>query len=77
MTNITSKIARCLALPILAAGIAGGAALGMASTASAAPVISSNDSGNFFAPTTHATPAPSSTPGAQAHRHHHQHHFGI
>jgi len=77
MTIITSKIARCLALPILAAGIAGGAALGIASAASAAPVISSNHNGNFNAPSTHATPAPSITPGARAHRHHHQHHFGI
>jgi hypothetical protein len=76
MTNIT----RCLALPILAAGIAGGAAIGMAGIASAtstdttagsAPSISTTD-GNFHAPATYATPAYTPVPGSQAWRHYHR-----
>jgi hypothetical protein len=67
---MTSSIARYLALPILAAGIAGGAIVGTVGVANAAPSISSNDSGNFHAPTIRATPPQTVQPGARWHRHH-------
>ena len=35
-TNIARRVARCIALPAVAAGIIGGAALGLAGTANAA-----------------------------------------
>lgn len=61
-----SRFARLAALPIVSAGILGGAAVGLATTASAQtqdPV----GPGYSYAPQTHATPAPSQTPGWQAH----------
>ncbi|MGH3642510.1 MAG: hypothetical protein ACRDUX_26180 [Mycobacterium sp.] len=77
--NITTvrKLARYLALPLVAAGIAGGAVLGTAGAANAAPSISSNDRGNFHSPNTRATPPPSAHPGGQWHRHHHGLHFSF
>jgi hypothetical protein len=76
MTNsIARTLARYLALPILAAGIGGAAVLGSASFASAAPSISSNDSGNFYAPTMRAKPPVLVQPGARWHRQH-GHAFG-
>ena len=35
-THIARRVARCMALPVVAAGIIGGVALGLASTANAA-----------------------------------------
>ena len=62
-----NTIARYLALPILSAGILGGAALGMASMANAA---TQNDAQPGIAahPNTKAHPAPNATPGW--HNHH-------
>ena len=82
MTTITTTIARFVALPIVSAGIIGGAALGLAGTAGAsttintttagsAPSISTVD-GNFHAPTTYATPAWNPVPGVQAWRYYHR-----
>jgi hypothetical protein len=68
-TTTARRLARYLALPLVAAGIAGGAVLATAGVASAAPSISSNDSGNFHSPSTRATPPPAHT-GARWHRHH-------
>jgi hypothetical protein len=68
MTNIT----RLLALPVLSAGIIGGAALGLAGTANAsaqAPV----GPGYSYSPTVKAHPAPSATPGWRSH--HGAHHI--
>ncbi|HYO01444.1 MAG TPA: hypothetical protein VET27_05950 [Mycobacterium sp.] len=77
MTNsIAPKLARYAALPILAAVIAAGALLGTAGAACAAPSISSNDSGNFYAPTIRATPPVLVQPGARWHRQHHRFDFG-
>jgi hypothetical protein len=77
MTNTTARtLAHYLALPILAAGIAGGALLGTAGAASAAPSISSNDSGNFYAPTIRATPPVLVQPGARWHRQHNRFNLG-
>lgn len=78
MATITTTIARFVALPIIAAGIAGGAALGFAGAASAAttpgaaPSISTTD-GNFHAPTTYSRPM-TIAPGARAHREYHRSH---
>jgi hypothetical protein len=80
MTTITNTIARYIALPIISAGIIGGAALGLAGAANAtstattpgaAPSISTTD-GNFHAPITHATPAWNPVPGAKAWREYHR-----
>ncbi len=51
-----SRIARVFALPLLAAGIIGGAALGLAGTAGAA-VGFDNAGGMVATPDTYATPA--------------------
>ena len=61
-----TKIARIVALPIVSAGIIGGAALGLAGVASAqtqAPV----GPGYSYAPQTHATPAATQQAGWHAH----------
>ena len=79
MSTITN-IARLIALPIVSAGIIGGAALGRAGAATAAstpttagpaPSISTID-GNFHAPTTYAMPAYNPPIGVQAWREYHR-----
>jgi hypothetical protein len=62
MTNIT----RLLALPVLSAGIIGGAALGLAGTANAS-AQAPNGPGYSYSPQVKAHPAPSATPGWRAH----------
>ncbi|NTY61531.1 hypothetical protein [Mycolicibacterium sphagni] len=62
-----NTIARYLALPILSAGIIGGA-LGLAGAASAAETAP--HSGIVATPQTHATPAAEASPGYWWHRHH-------
>jgi hypothetical protein len=80
MTIITT-IARFAALPIVAAGIAGGAALGLAGAAGATTTTTtttgptstvSTINGNFNAPTTYATRAYDPQPGVQAWRTYHR-----
>jgi hypothetical protein len=68
-TTINRTLARYIALPIVSAGIIGGAALGLAGAANAAPTVPSHT-------TVHATPAAPIAPGAQAHRAHHHNHAG-
>ncbi|BBX02758.1 hypothetical protein BST36_03390 [Mycolicibacterium moriokaense] len=62
-TTITHRIARYIALPIMSAGIVGGAALGMAGMANAATTTPSGP-GYSYAPSVKA-PA-----GGQLHHHH-------
>ena len=64
MTNntIPARIARYIALPVVSAGIIGGAALGMAGMANAAPQIEPNGP-NKFTPSVTAQPAPGVDPG--------------
>ncbi|MDT5015965.1 MAG: hypothetical protein QOD39_2125 [Mycobacterium sp.] len=71
MTNntITARITRYMAMPIVSAGIIGGAALGMAGMANADPV----GPGYQYSPTTTAAPAPEAQPGW--HNHHGVHHI--
>jgi hypothetical protein len=62
MTNIT----RLLALPILFAGLIGGAALGLAGTANAAAQAPTGP-GYSYSPTVKAKPAPTQQPGWRNH----------
>jgi hypothetical protein len=59
------KIARIVALPIVSAGILGGAALGLAGMANAQTVGSQAPTGPgySYSPQTHAHPAPTAKPG--------------
>lgn len=70
--TITARIARFIALPMVSAGIIGGAALGMAGMASAATMVD-NTGPNYTAPAVKAHPAPSSAPGW--YNHHGVHHI--
>jgi len=68
--NIKSsrRFVRYFALPVVSAGIIGGAALGMAGMANAAtPVASDPKPGIVAAPEVKAHPAPSATPGWHGH----------
>lgn len=60
-----SNIARIVALPIVSAGILGGAALGLAGMASAQTIggQAPTGPGYSYAPQTHAHPAPTAKPG--------------
>jgi hypothetical protein len=67
---MNANIARYIALPVVSAGILGGAALGLAGMASAATTTTHNGSSVTIvtSPDTYAKPAPSALPGW---RHHH------
>jgi hypothetical protein len=67
---MNANIARYIALPIVSAGILGGAALSLAGMASAATTTTQNGSSVTIvtSPDTYAKPAPSALPGW---RHHH------
>lgn len=60
------KITRLVALPIVSAGIIGGAALGLAGTASAQTQAPTGP-GYSYSPQTTAHPAATQQPGWQAH----------
>ena len=71
-TKMARTFGRYIALPVLSAGMIGGAALGMAGMANAAPSTNSpgashieapHSNGNMFAPHTKAHPAPNMLPG--------------
>jgi hypothetical protein len=64
-TTIAHRIARYIALPVMSAGIIGGAALGMAGMASAATSTAPSGPGYSYAPTVKAPLA------AQGHPHQH------
>ena len=67
---MNAHIARYIALPIVSAGILGGAALGLAGMASAAVTTTETSTGTSIVttPDTYAKPAPNVMPGW---RHHH------
>ena len=69
---MNATIARYIALPIVSAGILGGAALGLAGMASAAVTTTDHSTGTAIvtSPDTYAKPAPNAIPGW---RHHHGH----
>jgi hypothetical protein len=67
MTTMTRSFARYFALPIVSAGIIGGAALGMAGMASAATQTQPSGPGHSYAPIVKAHPAPQAQPGWQGH----------
>jgi hypothetical protein len=62
-TNITRTFARYFGLPIVSAGIIGGAALGMAGMANAATPTQPSGPGHSYAPIVKAHPAPEAQPG--------------
>ncbi len=68
MTTFAPTVARYFALPIVSAGIIGGAALGMAGMANAAPQNQPTRPGHSYAPSVKAHPAPEAMPGW--HNHH-------
>lgn len=61
--NVARTFGRYIALPAISAGIIGGAALGMAGMANAAPSTDSPGASHVFAPHTKAHPAPDALPG--------------
>jgi hypothetical protein len=61
-----TKTTRRLALPLLSAGIIGGAALGLAGTANASAQAPTGP-GYSYSPSVKAHPAPSATPGWRSH----------
>jgi hypothetical protein len=67
MTTMTRSFARYFALPIVSAGIIGGAALGMAGMASAATQAQPIGPGHSYTPVVKAHPAPQAQPGWQVH----------
>jgi hypothetical protein len=66
-TNITRTFAHYFALPIVSAGIIGGAALGMAGMASAATQTQPSGPGYSYSPNVKAHPAPQAQPGWHGH----------
>jgi hypothetical protein len=70
MTKTTRRPALVLALPIVSAGIIGGAALGLAGMANAAATGGQTPTGPgySYSPGTYAKPAPTQVPGW--HNHH-------
>ena len=73
-----TTISRIIALPILAAGIFGGAVLGMSGMAHASAGLGGQEPtgpGHSFSPQTHAHPAPAMQPGW--HHHHGAGHIAI
>ena len=71
-TTITRSFARYIALPIVSAGILGGAALGLAGMANATTTVTQNgpSASIVTSPDTYAKPAPNAIPGWH---HHHGH----
>ena len=71
MTNtIARSFARYIALPVVSAGIIGGAALGLAGMANATTTVTQNgpNASIVTSPDTYAKPAPNALPGW--HHHH-------
>lgn len=65
-TNITRRIVRSFALPVLSAGVIGTAALGLAGVANAG-TYTQPQPGVVAAPSVKAHPAPSAMPGTHHH----------
>jgi hypothetical protein len=66
--NVIRSFARYIALPVVSAGIIGGAALGLAGMANAAVTTTQDSTSIVTSPDTFAKPAPNAMPGW---RHHH------
>jgi hypothetical protein len=72
-TNIASRIGRCVAAPVVLAGIIGGAALGLAGMANAGTYPSHDPTprpGIVATPQTKAQPPATAIPGKRWHRDH-------
>ena len=66
MATIVTTLTRFVVLPVVSAGIIGGAAIGMAGTANAAEQDPAGSS-YTYSPDTHAYPAPVPVPGYENH----------
>jgi hypothetical protein len=67
-TNTAGRLVRFFALPVVSAGIIGGAALGMAGIANAATSVASDPQPGIMAtPQVKAHPAPQAQPGWHGH----------
>jgi ABC-type enterobactin transport system permease subunit len=62
-----TKIVRLIALPVLSAGVIGGAALGLAGAAGATTTTTPQGPGHSFSPDTRAHIGPSATSSHQGH----------
>jgi hypothetical protein len=69
-TTIARRFARYIALPVVSAGIIGGAAIGLAGVANASDVSTPRPPHIVATPQTIADPAPNAAPGGWWHRHH-------
>ena len=69
-TQSKSRIARIVIMPVAAASIAGGVALGLSGAANASAAESPSGPAVVAVPQTTAHPAPNATPGNWWHRHH-------
>jgi hypothetical protein len=67
MNTTTTRFARYFALPVVSAGIIGGAALGLAGAASATTSTEPTGPGYSYGPTVTAPPAPEAQPGWRWH----------
>jgi hypothetical protein len=63
-----NMIARYIALPVVSAGILGGATLGLAGMANATTPTSPTGPGDSYAPSVKAKPAPEAKPGWRNHK---------
>ncbi len=63
-----NSIARYIALPIVSAGILGGAAVGVAGMANATTSTEPSGPGHSYAPSVKAKPAPEAKPGWHNHK---------
>jgi hypothetical protein len=63
-----NMIARYIALPVVSAGIFGGAALGLAGMANAATTTQPTGPGYSYSPSVKAKPAPEAMPGWRNHK---------
>ena len=68
-TNIARRFARYIALPVVSAGVIGGAPLGLAGMANAATTVTQNGGSVAIvtSPDTYAKPAPTVIPGRYYH----------
>jgi hypothetical protein len=66
-TNIACTFGRYIALPVVSAGLIGGAALGVAGMANASTTTEPHGPGHSYSPDVKANPAPEAQPGWHGH----------
>jgi hypothetical protein len=68
MDTAASRFARYIAMPVVSAGIIGGAAIGLAGAVCAATSTQPTGPGHSYAPSVKAQPAPVAQPGSHWHQ---------